>query len=147
MVVNRYHGSFPQEIEQMRQLPGIGKYTAHAVANFAFDQTVPIVEANTGRMLARLFNFRESIDSAAGRKTLWQRATNLLPKSGSAAFNSAMIDLGALICVSHKPKCDPCPVKAFCQAKEPAALPVHKSRPETKQLTETHALVIRRGKI
>ena len=146
-VMDRYAGNFPQEIEQIRQLSGIGKYTAHAVASFAFDQSAPIVEANTGRVLARLFNLRESIDSDAGRKTLWQHAACLLPKSDAAIFNSALLDLGALICVSRKPKCDVCPVKAFCRAKNPAALPVRSSRPAMKRLIERHALIVRRGRI
>jgi A/G-specific adenine glycosylase len=146
-VMNRHGGNFPQGIEQMRQLPGIGKYTAHAVASFAFDRSVPIVEANTARVLARLFNLRESIDSDAGRKTLWQHAARLLPKSEATAFNSALLDLGALICVSRKPKCDVCPVKALCRAKNPAALPIRNSRPKTKKLIEKHALIVRRGGI
>ena len=146
-VISRHGGNFPRGIEQMRQLSGIGKYTAHAVAVFAFNQSVPIVEANTARVLARIFNFCESIDSDAGRKTLWQYATSLLPKSDAATFNSALLDLGALICIARKPKCDVCPVEAFCRAKNPAALPVRKSRPHTKQLIETHALIVRRGRI
>ena len=146
-VIDRHGGNFPQAIAQMRQLSGIGKYTAHAVACFAFNQSVPIVEANTGRVLARLFNLRESIDSRLGQRTLWQHAANLLPKSDAATFNSAFLDLGALICVARKPKCDVCPVNAFCCAKNPAALPVRKSRLETKRLIETHALIVRRGRI
>jgi A/G-specific adenine glycosylase len=146
-VMNRHAGNFPREIEQMRQLPGIGKYTAHAVASFAFDQSAPIVEANTARVLARLFNLRKSINSNSGRRILWQKAASLLPKSGAATFNSALLDLGALICVARKPKCNACPVKAFCRGQNPAALPVKKSRPATKQCIETHALVVRRGRI
>ena len=146
-VMDRHDGAFPREIQQMQQLPGIGKYTAHAVASFAFNQSAPIVEANTGRVLARLFNLRESIDSGAARKLVWQHATDLLSKSCPATFNSAMIDLGALVCVARKPMCGPCPVKAFCLAKNPSALPLRKSRPETKQLIEMHSLVVRRGRI
>jgi A/G-specific adenine glycosylase len=146
-VMDRHDGNFPREIEQMRQLSGIGKYTAHAVASFAFDQSVPIVEANTGRVLARLFNLHESIDSDLGRRTLWQHAASLLPKSDAATFNSALLDLGALICIPRKPKCDICPVNALCCAKNPAELPVRKSRPETKRLIEKHALIVRRGRI
>src|SRR5215475_12087100 len=146
-VMDRLGGDFPREIEQMRQLPGIGKYTAHAVASFAFNQPVPIVEANTARVLARLFNLRESIDSSAGRKTLWQRGASLLPKSDAATFNSALLDLGALVCVARRPKCNVCPVKVFCRAKNPAALPVRKSRPEMKKLIEMHALIVRHGRI
>jgi len=146
-IVNRHRGQFPREIEQMQQLPGIGKYTAHAVASFSFNQSVPIVETNTARVLTRLFNFRESIDSGAGRNTLWRNAASLLPKSDGRTFNSALLDLGALVCVARKPKCDVCPVKAFCRAKNPTALPVKKSRCQTKRLIETHALIVRRGRV
>jgi A/G-specific adenine glycosylase len=146
-VMNRHAGNFPREIEQIRQLSGIGKYTAHAVASFAFDQSVPIVEANTGRVLARLFNSRASIDSTAGRKALWQFAECLLPKSDAATFNSALLDLGALICIARKPKCNVCPVKTFCTAKNPAALPVRRSRPKIKELIETHGFIVRRGRV
>ena len=146
-VIDRHDGKFPQRIEQMLQLPGIGKYTAHAVASFAFNQSVPIVEANIARVLARLFNLRESIDSGAGRKTLWQHAQSLLPKSDSATFNSALLDLGALVCVPRKPKCDLCSVKTFCSAENPAALPLRNSRPKTKWLIETHALIVRHNRI
>jgi A/G-specific adenine glycosylase len=147
IIVDRHHGRFPRAIEQMRQLPGIGKYTSHAVASFAFHRPVPIVEANTARVFARLFNFRQSIDSAAAQKILWRHAASLLPKSGASTFNSALLDLGALVCVARKPKCNLCPVKAFCRATEPAALPVKKSGRQTKLLIETHALIVRRGRI
>src|SRR5438034_1443976 len=145
-IVDRHGGNFPHAIEEMQQFPGIGKYTAHAVASFAFNQSASIVEANTARVLARLFNFRKSIDSGPARKTLWRYAASLT-KSDARTFNSALLDLGALICVTRKPKCHLCPVKAFCRAKNPAALPVRKSRPQTKQLTETHALIVRRGRV
>jgi A/G-specific adenine glycosylase len=146
-VVDQHGGNFPREIAQMRQLSGIGKYTAHAVASFAFNQSVPIVEANTGRVLARLFNLRESIDSQPGRKMLWQHAASLLPKSDAMIFNSSLLDLGALVCVVRKPKCSVCPVKPFCRAKDPAAVPIRNSTSETKQLTERHALIVGRGRI
>jgi A/G-specific adenine glycosylase len=146
-VIERHGGQFPRALDQMQRLPGVGKYTAHAVANFAFNQSVPIVEANTARVLARLFNLHESIDSDLGRKKLWQHAASLVPKSDAAIFNSALLDLGALICVARVPKCPVCPVKAFCRAKNPAALPVKGSRPETKRLIETHALIVRHSRI
>src|SRR6266436_4911038 len=146
-VVDRHGGRFPRLVEKMQQLPGIGKYTAHAVASFAFDQSVPIVESNTARVLTRLFDFCESIDSHAGRATLWQHSANLLPKRNAGIFNSALIDLGALVCVTHEPKCGICPVKSFCRAKNPQTLPVRKSRSRTKRLIEEHAFVVRQGKV
>ena len=147
MIVDRHVGRFPKSIEQMRQLPGIGKYTAHAVANFAFDQSVPIVEANTARVLARIFNVQTPIDKTAGREFLWNRAEQLAAVRGAARFNSALVDLGALICLPRKPKCPICPVRKFCRATNPQIIPVRKTRPPTKQLTENHAFVVRRNKI
>jgi len=146
-VINLYRGRFPRSVEQMQRLAGIGKYTAHAVASFAFSQSLPIVEANTARVLTRLYNFRKPIDSAPGSKTLWQNAAMLVPKTNALLYNSALIDLGALICVSRQPKCGICPVKKFCSAKDPQALPVRKSRARIKRLTEKHAFVVRQGKI
>jgi A/G-specific adenine glycosylase len=146
-VEERHGGSFPQSVEQMQRLPGIGKYTAHAVASFAFKQSMPIVEANTARVLTRLFDFRKPIDSAPATKTLWQNAAMLVPKTNALLYNSALIDLGALICVSRQPKCGVCPVKEFCNAKDPQTLPARKSRAHMKRLTEKHAFVVRPGKI
>ena len=147
IVQNRDHGLFPRDIIAMCELPGVGRYIAHAVAGFAFDQSVPIVEANTARVLTRLFNLRAPIDSTAGRQALWQKAATLAPKSSARAYNSALIDLGALICLPRRPKCGICPVKNFCRAKNPESLPIKKSRPRMQQLTENHAFVVQRGKI
>jgi len=146
-IVDRHRCRFPKSIEQMRQLPGIGKYTSHAVAAFAFDQSVPIVEANVARVLARIFNLQTSIDKTAGREFLWNRAKQLVPERGAARFNSALVDVGALICLPRKPRCRICPVRKFCRATNPEILPVRKTRPHTKQLTENHAFVVRQNKI
>jgi A/G-specific adenine glycosylase len=146
-VMHEHCGQFPRPVEKMQRLPGIGKYTAHAVASFAFNQSVPIVEANTARVLTRLFNVRHSIDSGAGRRTLWKHAADLLPTSDSRTFNSALLDLGALICVARNPKCGHCPVKSFCCAKNPASLPVKRTKVKTKRIIERHALIVRRGRV
>src|SRR5204862_4869730 len=146
-VVNRRHGRFPRSVEQIRLFPGIGKYTAHAVASFAFHESVPIVESNTARVFTRLFNFRKPIDSDMGRKRLWQNAAMLVPKANALTYNSALIDLGALVCVPRQPKCGVCPVKKFCRAKNPETLPVRKSRLCPTRLVEKHAFVVRQGKI
>src|SRR5437763_7625274 len=145
-VVDRHRGRFPKSIEQMQLLPGIGKYTAHAVASFAFDQPAAIIEANTSRVVSRLFDLRTPIDSTAGRKQLWKNAASLVSKSSSAVHNSALLDLGALICVPTKPKCGICPVKKFCRAKNPESLPIKRARPETRRLVEKHAFIIRQNK-
>jgi A/G-specific adenine glycosylase len=146
-IVDRDGGRFVKSITQMRQLPGIGKYTAHAVASFAFNQSVPIVETNTARVLARIFNLQTPIDKTAGREILWNRATQLVPKRGAARFNSALVDLGALVCLPRKPRCRICPVRKFCRATNPEILPMRKTRPRTKQLTDNLGFVDKQNKI
>jgi A/G-specific adenine glycosylase len=143
----RHRGTFPGDIAAIRKLPGVGRYTANAVATFAFHQPVPIVEANSSRVLARLFDMRAPIDSAIGREKLWNSAAQLVPRRSAARFNSALIDLGALVCLPDKPKCNVCPVKKFCRTRNPEALPIKKSKSRTKRLIERHALVVSNGKI
>ncbi|MEY2439492.1 MAG: A/G-specific adenine glycosylase [Verrucomicrobiota bacterium] len=146
LVVNRHHGQFPFDFEAAQKLPGIGRYSANAVASFAFDFSVPIVEANTARLLARLCDVTAPIDSSSGRIALWDSATRLVPKRNAGAFNSALIDLGALIC-RPKPRCDICPVKSFCQAPNPELLPIKKMRRPLEKLTETHVFAVRQNEV
>jgi len=146
-IVTQDNGSFPENVEQLRRLPGLGRYTANAVATFAFDQSVPVVEANIARLLARLLNLQLPIDSAAGSEAVWSLASAIIPRRRAGEFNSALMDLGALICIARQPKCDLCPVRVFCHATEPATLPLKKTRTPRKVLTEHHALTIRRGQV
>jgi A/G-specific adenine glycosylase len=146
-IMGRYRGCFPRSVEQMQQLPGIGKYTAHAVASFAFNQSLPIVESNTARLLARILNFRRPIDQTAGQKALWQHAAALVPKRSARIYNSALMDLGALVCLPRRPRCGVCPVKRFCRAINPETLPKKEARPRTIRLTENHAFIILAEKI
>jgi A/G-specific adenine glycosylase len=147
IVQDRYDGIFPGVIATMRKLPGIGRYTANAVATFAFGQSVPIVEANTARVLARIFLLRKRIDQEPGRELLWQRALSLIPKSSARIYNSALTDLGALICLPSQPKCGICPVKKFCRATNPETLPTQKTRPPIIRLFEKHAFVVKENRI
>ena len=147
LVTDRYRGHFPRAIDEMQTLPGIGKYTAHAIATFAFDQSVPIVEANVSRVLSRIFDLRNPVDSTGGRDILWNYAATLVPQTAATEYNSALLDLGALICLPRKPKCKICPVKNLCRAKDPDLLPVKRPRPETKRLIEKHIFVTRKNRI
>jgi A/G-specific adenine glycosylase len=146
-IVERHNGRLPRSIGQIRQLSGIGRYTAHAIATFAFNRSLPIVEANTARVLTRLLNFQSSIDSKEGSEKLWREAAMLVPKRNARIYNSALTDLGALVCIPRKPKCGICPLKTICRAKYPEKLPLRRSRPCTKRLTETHAFIFRAGRI
>ncbi|MFL6538385.1 MAG: A/G-specific adenine glycosylase [Chthoniobacterales bacterium] len=141
-IVDKHDSTFPLATK----LPGVGRYTANAVATFAFDSSVPIVEANIARVLSRVHNITISIDSAAGRDALWSAAQALLPRTGAGKFNSALMDLGALIC-TREPKCTVCPVKRFCGTRDPLQLPIKNAKPQTKYLTENYAFDFRGGKV
>jgi len=108
-------GRLPEEPKQLLDLPGIGPYTAGAVASFAYEKPVPAVDTNVARVLRRVF-FASRLPSPASRD-IWQLAAALVPKNGKRAwkFNQAMMELGALVCVARKPKCPDCPVRPVCR--------------------------------
>ncbi len=109
----------PEEPKQLLDLPGIGPYTAGAVASFAYEKPVPAVDTNVARVLRRVF-FASRLPSPASRD-IWQLAAALVPKDGKRAwkFNQAMMELGALVCVARKPKCEQCPVRPECRTGRP----------------------------
>jgi A/G-specific adenine glycosylase len=137
-IFGEWDGKFPNRPDALRSLPGIGQYTANAIAVFAFNRSLPIVEANTARVLTRLFNIRAPIDSTHGRQELWELSAKLVPQKSARDFQNAMIDLGALICTAHNPRCQICPVKKFCRTRDPASLPRKRKRTRTISLTESH---------
>jgi A/G-specific adenine glycosylase len=146
--VTQYFGAqLPAGAEQIAQLPGVGRYTAGAIASFAFDRPEPIVEANIARVLARLTNCEIPIDTSAGRAHLWQTATALVPMTGAREHNSALMDLGAVICQPRQPRCGECPVRPFCRAENPALLPIKKAKPKTVFLTEPHVFRRHRNRV
>jgi A/G-specific adenine glycosylase len=105
------------------------------------------VEAIVGRVLSRVFNLEMPIDQSVGRNALWQMAVTVLPKRAARIHNSALIDLGATICVARIPKCGICPIQKFCSAKDPLVLPLKKPRPREKRLTELHSFNYARGRV
>ena len=146
-IVQNLEGKIPSDLEQLRTLPGIGPYTAGAIAAFAFDKPVPVLDANIFRVIARLLNFQGDITTAAAREFLEKSATALLPKSGGRNHTSALMDLGATICKSGPPDCLLCPVQKFCRATEPASLPIKPRKKEITAIVEWRALAIRRNRI
>jgi A/G-specific adenine glycosylase len=147
-IIRRKHGGvLPDKIDNLRALPGVGRYTANAVATFAFDQSVPLVEANIARVIARLFDVRNPIDATSGRETIWRHAADLLPTRGAASHHSALMDLGALVCTARAPKCGICPVNEFCRARNPETLPNKRLRPRPSTLTEAHAFIFHRNRL
>ena len=137
VVSNELGGVFPGDAEQIKALPGIGPYTAGAIASFAFDQPQPIVDGNVARVFSRLFDDPTPIDSTSGKKILWERADQLVRASRSPReFNSALMELGQTICRPTSPLCKECPVRSFCTTSRPESLPVKQSKTQITEVTE-----------
>ena len=100
-------GQLPDDPVQLQELPGVGKYTAGAVACFAYEKAVPAVDTNVKRVLSRAFE----------PKDVWKLADRIMPRDGKRAwkFNQAIMELGALVCTARAPKCQDCPVKNHCR--------------------------------
>ncbi|MGH7605899.1 MAG: A/G-specific adenine glycosylase, partial [Gemmatimonadales bacterium] len=107
-------GTLPDNPAELQKLPGVGKYTAGAVACFAYEQPVPAVDTNVKRVLNRVFG---NAKLGMGNAELWRLASRLVPEQGKRAwrFNQALMELGALVCTARKPKCPVCPVRAQCK--------------------------------
>ncbi len=136
-VLEKHAGVFPEDHGTILALPGIGPYTAGAVASFAFGAPQPIVDGNIARVLSRLYNDATPVDSTAGVKALWDRAKELVAATDDPrALNSALMELGQTHCTPTKPACHLCPVRDQCRAGDPEALPVKKSRQEITSVTE-----------
>ena len=105
-VTRRHDGTLPGSPEDLRTLPGVGPYTAGAVACFAYEQPVAAVDTNVKRVLGWVFR----------KKDVWGLATAIMPRNGKRAwkFNQALMELGALVCVARKPRCAVCPVRREC---------------------------------
>jgi A/G-specific adenine glycosylase len=101
-------GSFPRTAEAWRELPGIGRYTAAAIASIAFAEPVAVVDGNVERVLNRVFGVNR------GREAAWQRAESLLDRERPGDFNQAMMELGATVCTPRTPQCQICPLRAWC---------------------------------
>ena len=101
-------GQLPNDPNLLHQLPGFGRYTVNAVLSQAFDRRLPILEANSRRVLCRLLGVRGDPLQADVQAQLWKTAETLLPAKRVGAFNQALMELGALICVSAKPHCTRC---------------------------------------
>ena len=147
-IMTEHAGRIPQSMQMLRALPGIGDYTAAAVAAFAWDETAPVVDANIARVLARLTDWRDRIDTAEGRSHICETAAAIQHGcSGGRLFNSALMELGALICRAGQPDCSACPVKSYCTTTVPAALPVKAPRAATEFRVERVAFIYNDGKL
>ena len=150
-VVAGHGGVLPSDQESLRSLPGVGPYTAAAVAAIAFDRRAFALDGNGIRVLSRLFAVREPVNLPATRARLQQLGQGLVPARRAGDFNQAVMELGALICAPRAPACDACPVRGGCaalaQGLSPADLPVKQPRPARRPMAIACALVERGGKV
>jgi A/G-specific adenine glycosylase len=141
-------GQLPDDPDALRQLPGFGQYTCNAVLSQAFDRCLPVLEANSQRVLSRLMGFREDPRRGAARRRLWEVAEQLLPRRRVGQFNQALMELGALVCTPTAPDCGQCPAAQRCVARQLGlqdAMPARSTPPDAEHVQET-AVVVRRAK-
>lgn len=145
ILMSEHQGEWPQDRDLAARLPGLGRYSVNAILSQAFDQRLPVLEANTRRVLCRLSGERADLGQKAVEERLWNRAGELLPRRGAGDFNQALMELGALLCTPEKPACERCPVQSFCQARAlnlQEAIPFRRPPPTITQVREL-ALVLR----
>jgi A/G-specific adenine glycosylase len=141
-------GILSPDPETLRDLPGMGRYTRNAILSQAFDVRLPILEANSARVLCRLFGRTEDPTRGPLRRWLWQAAEDILPRKRVGQFNQALMELGALVCTPTSPNCGECPLRTKCVAREQGlqeTIPLRATQSATTEVQEA-AVVMRRGK-
>jgi len=114
-IVEKFSGLIPNTFEQLRGLPGIGRYIANAVLCFAYGHRVPLIDTNTGRILMRVFGFKPRKARAREDNALWEFAHCLTPANACREYNFALIDFAHLVCKAKNPECTACPINAICK--------------------------------
>jgi A/G-specific adenine glycosylase len=149
-LVRHHGGKFPEDIAQVRRLPGIGRYTAAAILSIAFGQRQAILEANTSRLFCRLLAFRGDPASATARRLLWAMAEAILPRRNPGRLNQAMMELGSEVCLARAPQCASCPVAGLCRARIQGlqtAIPSPRQKQPPTPRHEAAVIVRRRGRV
>jgi A/G-specific adenine glycosylase len=132
-VCERYGGYLPADASSLEELPGIGRYTSHALLCFAYRRHVPVVDVNIRRVLSRIFWRMTSLGQTKPAEDIWSFAQTILPRDTSG-WNQALMDLGATICTARRPKCAKCPAARWCSSQHSLrnaspALPARKTEP------------------
>lgn len=116
IVVAEHNGEVPHDLKALLSLPGIGRYTAGAILNFAFGIPAPILDGNVIRVFSRLFDLPDDVSQTSVKEALWARAEALLPGEDAPLWNEGLMELGRRICVKANPACALCPIAAYCAA-------------------------------
>jgi len=149
-VVAEFDGRLPETVEELSKLPGIGRYTAGAIASIAFGHDAPVVDGNVKRVLCRIYAIRGDTRQPAIQKKLWTLAEANLPKGKAGRWNEAMMELGATICLPRSPRCDKCPLARVCRARELGIqdkLPTKATKKRLPHYDVTAAVICKRGRV
>lgn len=146
-VMNEFEGDFPSTYIDILKLKGVGKYTAAAISSFAFDEPQGVVDGNVYRVLSRVFDIDEPIDSSKGQKTFQLLANELISKQNPGEHNQAIMELGALVCTPSNPNCHSCPVQNMCLAKGNNTITERPVKSKKTKVTDRffHYLVVQNG--
>jgi A/G-specific adenine glycosylase len=150
IVAEKFNGELPRDLNDLRSLPGIGRYTVGAIASMAFGMDEPTLDGNLRRVFARLYNVTQPADSPVGEKLLWDLVTQNLPKGQAGDYNEALMDLGATICLPKNPRCLICPLMEICKARQHGMQelrPVLKPRKETPHYVHAAGVIVNRGRV
>lgn len=143
-VANELDGQFPTTAEGLQKLPGIGRYTAGAIASIAFDEPAPILDGNVIRVFSRLFDIDSDVTESATKNQLWDIAAQLVPQQNPGDYNQALMELGQKICKPKNPLCAECPISTYCQAYQKgtqAERPIKKKKAPTPHVDVTAGLI------
>jgi len=134
MIVEQYGGVIPNTVEDLIKLPGVGSYTAGAIASIAYNKQTPAVDGNVMRVISRIYGSKLDITTPAAKQEMTKIVESLLPVNHISIFNQALMELGATICIPNgKPKCESCPVNISCIAyhnNETDSIPVKSKKKE-----------------
>jgi A/G-specific adenine glycosylase len=150
LIAGDYGGRLPDTVDELQKIPGIGRYTAGAIASIAFDRPAPILDGNVIRVLCRVYCIDADPKSPPAQKQLWDLAQQLVCTSHPGAFNEAMMELGAMVCTPRSPKCDACPLSKLClanQAGRQNELPVKTAKAPLPHYTIVAGLVFKADKV
>jgi A/G-specific adenine glycosylase len=150
IVVHEHGGKLPPDPLALRKLPGIGRYTAGAIASLAFGLDEPVLDGNIRRVLARVFNVTEPLRSAEAEHRMWELAKDYLPPGRAAAYNQALMELGATLCTPRSPGCPRCPLVEVCQARHlnvQEERPVMPAKPAVPHYIVTAAVIARERQV
>lgn len=148
IVTRDYNGRLPDTVAGLMKLPGIGRYTAGAIASIAYDVAAPVLDGNVVRVLSRLYDVAEDVTQPATRRRLWHLAEAIVPAERPGDFNQALMELGQQVCLPQNPRCLLCPLRAPCLARQRGTQlerPVRPPRRTTPHFDVVAAVIWRDG--